>query len=406
MPTFHQAVLPSGLTLLAECDPEAHTSAIGFFVRTGARDEDASVMGVSHFLEHMMFKGTDRRSADDINREFDELGANYNAFTSHENTVYFAQVLPEFLPRAVDLLSDMLRPALRESDFSMEKNVILEEIGMYEDQPTWRLSDAAHEAYYGRHPLGFRVLGTKQSITGLSVQQMHSYFRGRYASDNITVAAAGRIAFDRLAEMVGRATGHWRPSGPGRELTEQPFEPRRLDLTDAKLNRHYLSAMCPGPSAQDPARYAAQIAADVLGDSDGSRLYWALIDPGLAEEADLSFEPKDGSGVFSMHATCDPRRAAEVERVFMDTIDRYAQTIDPSEIERAQNKIATSATVRGERPMGRMMNLGSQWTYLRQYTPLEVEIERIMSVTTGDVSELLRAWPMSRRTIATLGPGR
>src|SRR5690606_29036790 len=113
---------------------------------------DKAVMGVSHFLEHMMFKGTARRTADDVNREFDELGANYNAYTSHESTVYYAQVLPEFLPRAVDLIGDMLRPALRQEDFDIEKNVILEEIGMYEDRPDWRLHDVLLEKHFDDHP--------------------------------------------------------------------------------------------------------------------------------------------------------------------------------------------------------------------------------------------------------------
>ena len=141
---FQQTTLPNGLTILAESSDDARTSAVGFFVKAGTRDEQLPVMGVSHFLEHMMFKGTARRTADDVNREFDEIGADYNAYTSHEKTVYYAHVLPEFLANAVDLLGDMLRPALREDDFSMEKNVILEEISMYEDRPQWRLQRRRH----------------------------------------------------------------------------------------------------------------------------------------------------------------------------------------------------------------------------------------------------------------------
>ncbi len=134
---FHSQTLPNGLQIIAETSPSARSMAIGFFVRTGSRDETAEVSGVSHFLEHMVFKGTPRRSALDVNREFDRIGAHYNAFTSEENTVFYAAILPEYVAQAVDVLSDILRPSLRGDDFDMEKNVIIEEIGMYEDQPMW-----------------------------------------------------------------------------------------------------------------------------------------------------------------------------------------------------------------------------------------------------------------------------
>ena len=401
---FHLHRLPNGLTILAECDPAAHTAAVGFFVRTGARDEQKPVMGVSHFLEHMMFKGTARRSADDVNREFDEMGANYNAYTSHENTVYYAHVLPEFLPRAVDLLGDMLRPALREEDFTVEKKVILEEIGMYNDRPQWRLQDALIEEYFGAHPLGYRVLGTVESITALEVGQMRDYFLHRYSPGNITVAAAGNIDFDKLVADVNRAAGHWSPVNAPRDHGIVTPAQRSINLTDAKLNRHYLALLCPGPSAQDHRRYAARILADVLGDNEGSRLYWALVDPGLADEAEFSFMPQDRDGCYLAYASCDPARAEQVEKTLLETIDKLASSIDPLEIERAKNKVATGATLQGESPMGRMRGLGSQWTYLEQYTPLEQELERIMAVTPGDLASLLREQPLSPRTIVRLGP--
>ncbi len=207
--TFHQHQLDNGLTILAETDTDAHTAAIGFYVSTGARDETADLMGVSHFLEHMMFKGTDRRTAEDVNREFDEIGADYNAYTSHEHTVYYAHVIPEMLPRAVDLLSDMLRPSLREDDFDCEKNVILEEIGMYDDRPEWRLQDALNEAYFANHPLGHRVLGTKASIQALTASQMRGYFEQRYEPGTMTVALAGNLDLDQILDQLTTACGHW-----------------------------------------------------------------------------------------------------------------------------------------------------------------------------------------------------
>lgn len=402
--TFQQQQLPSGLTVVAECDPEAHTAAVGFFVKTGARDEQPGIMGVSHFLEHMMFKGTARRTAEDVNREFDEMGANYNAFTSHEMTVYYAAVLPEFLPRSIDLLGDMLRPALRDDDFNLERNVILEEIGMYQDRPTWRLQDALLEQHFREHPLAFRVLGTTQTISALTAAQMRAYFDQRYAADNVTVAAAGRIAFDQLVDWVATATATWRPAQAGRAYAEPRVVGGQFNIRDERVSRHYVGLMCPAPSAQDPQRYAARVLADVIGDQEGSRLYWALIDPGLADEADFNFMPADQAGSFLGFASCDPDRAAEVERILVDAIDSVKQSIDADEVERVKNKLATSATLQGESPRGRMHLLGSLWTYLGRYLPLEEEVQQLMAVTPSDCMALLDAMPLSPRTIVRLGP--
>ena len=403
-PRFQHERLPNGLTVIAECNEQAHTAAVGFFVRTGARDEERPLMGVSHFLEHMMFKGTARRTADDVNREFDEIGANYNAFTSQENTVYYARVLPEFMPRAVNLFGDMLRPALRAEDFEVEKKVILEEIGMYDDRPQWRLHDALVEQHFGDHPLGYRVLGTAESVTALQVDQMRGYFEQRYSPDNITVAAAGRVDFQQLLADVSALTGSWQPTGATRRQGTPQLQPQTRTIVDEKLTRHYVAAICPGPSAQDPRRYAAAVLTDVLGDSEGSRLYWALVDPGLSDEADLAHHPGDQVGSYVAYASCDPDRAEQVERILLDTIDHYAEQIDPSEIERAKNKLATSTTIQGENPSGRMRGLGSEWTYLGEYTSLAEELDRIMAVTVDDVRQLTGDTPFQPRTILRLGP--
>ena len=405
--TFEHRVLPNGLTVLSETDPAAHTAAVGFFVKTGARDETAGLMGVSHFLEHMMFKGTPRRTADDVNREFDELGADYNAFTSHEQTVYYAHVLPEFLERAVDLLGDMLRPSLRTEDFDMEKNVILEEIGMYDDRPEWRLQDGLLEDFFGTHPLGHRVLGTTETVGAMTAAQMRGYFEQRYSPDNIVVAAAGRLDFSRLTDQVEKLCGGWSPTGASRDVAVPAADGRARSVTDDKQSRHYLGLLCPGPSAQDPRRYAARVLADVLGDAEGSRLYWALVDPGTAEDADFSFMPQDGSGAFMAFASCDPERAATVEEGLSAVLDTVARerTLTADEMQRAVNKLATRATLQGERPAGRMHALGTQWSYQGAYTPLNEELDRLMAVTADDVAGVLEAFPLNPRTVLRMGPG-
>lgn len=401
---FHHHQLANGLTIVAEANDEAHTAAAGFFVKTGSRDEDPALMGVSHFLEHMMFKGTARRTAADVNREFDELGANYNAYTSQENTAYWAQVLPEFLPAAVDLIGDIMRPALGSEDFEMEKKVILEEIGMYEDRPQWRLQDTIIEMHFGDHPLGHRVLGTNDTVGSLGIEQMRGYFQRRYSPENITVSAAGRLEFDRFVEDVTKVAGDWQPAQASRRYDEPVSRDASRDIVDAKLNRHYLAVMCPAPTAQDDRRYAAGVLADVLGDVDGSRLYWALIDLGLADEADFSHFTQDRAGSYFACASCDPDRAGQVENILLETIDGCRNGIDVAEVERVKNKIATHATLQGESPLGRMRSVGTQWTYLGRYLSLDEELGRIMAVTVDDIGKLIADFPFQPRTTVRLGP--
>src|SRR6516225_2576096 len=204
---FHSHLLANGLQIIGETSPSARSTALGFFVRTGARDETPEICGVTHYLEHMVFKGTPRRTALDVNRDFDKIGADYNAFTSEENTVFYAAILPEYLPQAVDVLADILRPSLRNDDFDMEKNVIIEEIGMYEDQPMWSAYDHAKRAYFAGHPLANSILGSVKSIKALKRDQMHAYFKRRYVAPNITVVAAGRFPWKQLVALVDKQCG-------------------------------------------------------------------------------------------------------------------------------------------------------------------------------------------------------
>jgi len=401
---LHHKTLGNGLTVLAETNTEAHTCAIGFFVKTGARDEQPALMGVSHFLEHMMFKGTPRRTAADVNRQFDEIGANYNAYTSHENTVYFAQVLPKFLPDAVDLLGDMLRPSLRQEDFDVEKNVILEEIGMYEDQPFSRLTDQLLEMHFGGHGMGYRVLGTADSVSQLGVEQMRAYFDERYSPDNIVVAAAGQLDFEKLLDDVSNVAESWKATGATRDYSEASLQAGQQVIEDERVTRHYIEMIFPGPSAQDARRYAASVLADVIGDSEGSRLYWALIDPGLADEADMHYYPHDHIGSFMASASCAADRAEQVESLLVQTIDGYVDSIDPMEIQRAKNKIATQLTLRTENPLGCMRKLGGQWLYLGKYVPLDEQLEMLMSVTGEDIKSLIEQVPFEPRTVISLKP--
>lgn len=402
---FRQAQLENGLTIIAERMPAAASMAVGFFTRTGSRDETDAVSGVSHFLEHMMFKGTARRSAFDVNRDFDEMGAQYNAFTTEENTVYYAAVLPEFQARAVDLLGDILRPALRQEDFDTEKHVILEEIALYEDRPHFKLYEKLMAEHFAGHPMGRPVLGTPQSIRDLARDAMEEYFLRRYSPNNMTVTATGKVDWDALVEQVRAACRHWRPMDAPRELLDRPVRPRTRSIVDAKLTRQHVGLMSAGPSAQSDDRYAAQLLATVMGDSTGSRLYYALVEPAIAEEASCSYDPMDGTGALITYIAADPDRAAEATRIARAEFEKFlAEGTNDAELSAAKNKIASGSVLGGEIPMGRLTAVGMEWMYRHNYKPLDRQIEELMAVTPEQVLAVARKYDPRHATLLTLGP--
>ena len=392
---FRQEVLPNGLTIQAEVVPGALTAAAGFFFRTGARDEDPAVMGVSHFLEHMMFKGTETRTAEDVNREFDDLGANHNAFTSAEQTAYYAHVPFDALDPALEILADILRPSLRTADFDEEKQVILEEIAMYDDQPFWVLYEKGLERYYGSHPLAHRVLGTRDTVSALTTEQMRTYFDRRYSADNAVLVASGRLDFDALVERAAALCGHWPTGEPGRVHGSMSFTPGELEVELPETHQRYIMLMTPGVGIADPMKYAGAQALRVLGDHEGSTFFWELVETGLAEEASMHLDTRDGCGEIIATLVCPPEKAEEVEAIARREMARVVETVNEDALLRSRAKIETAAMLASERPMGRMTRLGSRWTYGLPYATLDEEIAKIAAVGLDDVRGFLEANPMT-----------
>ncbi len=404
---FKQRTLPNGLTIVAEIDPGAASAAAGFFVKTGARDEEAKVMGVSHFLEHMMFKGTEAISAEQLNRAFDEIGAKNNAYTSSEVTCFYATALPEYSGRSIELLARMMRPALRQADFDTEKSVILEEIAMYKDNPFWVLFEAVTDRHYSPHPLGHRVLGTKETIEELTSEQMREYFGRRYSADNTTVALAGRLDFEKTCDELTALCSSWSPTNPaGRKAPVARYgqAPVEVRLTDAKVARGYLLGMAPAPAIDDDRRYAAAMLAQVLGAPDNSRLHWALVESGLAEDAQAGFDAHDGAGDYYIFASGEPARLTEIHQAIDKEIGSLAGSLTGDDLERLRDRIRTAATVGGERPGDRMQRLGRLWSALGRYYSLEEEVDRIGKVTLDELRSVAQAFPMVPATIGTLTP--
>jgi predicted Zn-dependent peptidase len=401
---FHHHRLSNGLDVIAESDADAHSFAAGLYVNTGSRDEPAKVGGVSHFLEHMMFKGSARHTWEDVNRIFDEMGARYNAFTTQENTAYYANVLPEFTRAIVEHLAQLLRPAIRAEDFDTEKKVILEEIAMHQDDPGYRIYDALMREHFAGHPLGLSVLGSTESIRVLTREEMIEYFKKHYGPDNMVLAAAGKLEFSEIIALAEEHCGSWKPCGARRDESAPSYAPRRKVMVDKKLNRQYTMGMTPGPSAQDETRFSARVLGDAIGDSEGSRFYWALVDNAIAEDADFGFYPHDHCGSFYFSLTTEPKRTDKALEIARGELVRVQKDLTDEEVERAKNKIASSIVLEGELPMGRMRSMAGNWVYNKEYRSLEQDMETLLAVSPESLRELMRAFPFEPTTIVTLGP--
>ncbi len=403
---FHTHALPSGLTLIGETLPSSRSVSLGFFVRTGSRDESADESGVSHILEHKVFKGTPRRTAFDVNRDFDKLGAKYNAYTSEEETVYYASVLPEYLPAVADILADILRPSLRVEDFDTEKQVILEEIKKYDDQPHSVAWDKAKEVYFRGHPLGNSILGTSASVTALTADRMMAYFARRYAAGNIIVAAAGNFDWGEFVRMIGEKTAAWNGSAVSpRALTTAAGPGGVYSFQKEGVAQQYVLSMAPAPAADSPWRHTASVLAVALGDDSGSRLHWELVDPGKVESAGCGVDLSHGNGFLATTFSGDPESAADnlgiVKRVLGEV---QSGGITDDELTQAKTKITSRVVRASERPMGRMSSIAGAWMYRGEYSDPDVEIARYDAVDAAAIRAYLSAFPVDAITTVGYGP--
>jgi len=401
---YKEATLESGMKIIAESDPQAHSAAAGFFVKAGARDEAIKIMGVSHFLEHMMFKGTEELTTEDINQGFDNLGASNNAYTSREMTCFYAHVIPENISPATELLSKMMRPALRTEDFDTEKNVILEEIAMYQDNPFWVLYEEAIARHYGAHGLAHRVLGTNQSVSALSRDEMAQYFNERYSADKTVVALAGNLDFEQSVAQIDALCKDWQHSVGERVTTIPPVAPSAFTMRDERVNRGYLIGIAQAPASNDDQLYAATLLAQILGGADNSKLHWALIETGIAEESLAGYDGLDGTGDFYVYASGDPEKLDEIWAVMSEEIRSLKDTMTDDDLVGLRSKMATAATIGSERPGDRMQRLGRLWTMTGQYLPLEEELAKIEAVTLDDLKAVCDAYPLDRCTLGRMLP--
>jgi predicted Zn-dependent peptidase len=405
---FRHEQLPNGLDIIAEVSESAHSASLGFFVKTGARDEHDSISGASHFLEHMVFKGTDTLSAEDINLRFDSMGASANAFTSEEDTVYYAAVLPEKQHAAIELLAAMMRPALREDDFITEKQVILEEIKMYDDQPPFGADDQCRALFFRDHPLARSVLGTESSIEALPVEAMRSYHQERYSADNLVLAASGAVDFDSLITSARQLCSSWQSiSHCNRKVpfSTTPSEAITDVITRDQAALEYAVRMSPGPAEDTSDRFAAKLLAVVLGDDSGGRLYWDLVDSGKAEHAACHHHDFLDAGVFVTQLSCEPETTKALLDRVIEIYEAATKGLTDSEVEQARNKLLSRVVLAGERPRQRLFSLGLEWAHLGRYRSVGDDLTTLDTISREDLHRILCEWQLTQSSTTVLaGP--
>ena len=401
VPTLH--TLPNGLRVLLAPDPLAQTVAMGYFVQTGARDEESTEMGASHFLEHLMFKGNDAVGGAELNARLDSLGGHANAFTSDEATVYHAASLPEQAEELLAALSVLLEPALRPEDVEVERGVILEEIAMYADQPESRVFDALRAAYWGEHRLGHQVLGTVQTVAALKPEALRRNFLARYGTPAITLVATGQIGPEAVLAQAAQISADWPRTAQARQAQPQRPVSALHTVADDALGRLHVALCSPGVNVTHPLREAAAVLCEIVGGENG-RLYWALLDTGLADGADLSHAEYTETGVFEGGFSCDPARGAEVLRLYREVLNSLQEGgVTEAEVRRASRKLAVSTLLRAETPQGQLFALGMEYLALGRIVTVQEAVEQIAGVRSADVAALLALRPFDVQVTVALG---
>jgi predicted Zn-dependent peptidase len=403
---FYTHQLPNGLQMLGQQIPGVQSVATVFWVYTGTRDELPEQLGVSHFLEHMAFRRTKHFAGDQIDRAFEEMGADHNAATGPEMTFYWTRVLSENVFWSLDVLTDLLQPVLDQQDFDQERNVILEEIARYEDLPTQVLLDHFMDDFFGSHPLSGRTLGTPDTIQALTVENMKDYWSRRYGSKNVLFAIAGAFEWDSIVERVEQLSESWGQGETGRRLDRAPFNPVVREYQHRQFVQEQLAIGTPSVSRSDHRYYAAAILATILGDETGSRLYWAIQQRGLAESATAQIMEFDDNGVMLVHLATEPKLAAEaldVTRREMGRLQSFDVTQD--ELDRAKAKLESSVIIGGESTNERVMGLIRSWLAERRLETLEQIKAKIDTVSLDDLRQLLDAFPVMPGQVTTaVGP--
>ncbi|MGO4859155.1 M16 family metallopeptidase [Arthrobacter sp. 2MCAF14] len=410
-----RSVLPGGVRVLTEAMPGQRSATIGFWVGVGSRDEADGQHGSTHFLEHLLFKGTKKRTALEIASAFDEVGGESNAATAKESTCYFARVLDTDLPMAIDVIADMITGAVLDSaELEQERDVILEEIAMDSDDPT----DVAHEnfvaAVLGVHPLGRPIGGTPAAIKAVSRDSVWAHYQRYYRPDEIVITAAGGLDHDVVCRLVVDAL---RTAGWELKDTAAPVERRsteRADITGTAglhvikrpVEQANIIMGCPSIVATDDRRFVMSVLNAVLGGGMSSRLFQEIREKrGLVYSTYSFASAYADAGYFGMYAGCTPSKVKQVLELLGAELDKLAADgITDEELRKAVGQLCGGIVLALEDTGSRMSRLGRAELVSGEFQDIDETLARIKAVTAEEVQELARVLAEAPRTVTVVGP--
>jgi predicted Zn-dependent peptidase len=406
--------LPGGLRVVTEAVPGVRSVSLGIWIGIGSRDEQPRQAGAAHYLEHLLFKGTRRRTAVGIAEAFDAVGGDLNAFTAKEHTCFYAQVLDTDLPLAVNVLADVVTDAtLTPGDVEVERGVVLEEIAIRDDDPEDLLGELFDEAIFGEHPIGRPVIGSEESIRRMTRETLHDFWRGQYTAPRMVVAAAGSLVHEEVVELVATAlsaasarAGAATPVPPRRPAPAELVVGPRLVLRPEDCEQAHLMLGVPGLSRHDPRRTALTVLNTALGGGPSSRLFQQVREQrGLAYSVYSSLAAYSDTGSFSVYAGCVPERLDEVAVVVRAVLAAVAADgLTPAELARAQGNLRGGLVLGLEDTPSRMNRLGrSELDHGRQRSVIE-SLDRITAVTGEQVAALARELLAAPLTATVVGP--
>jgi predicted Zn-dependent peptidase len=409
---IHRTSAPNGMTVLSERVPSVRSAAVGVWVRTASAHEVRPKMGVSHLLEHMVFKGTERRTAQEIALALESRGGSLDAYTSRDSTAYHARVLDADLPRALDVITDMLRrPMLRDSDLSLERQVVLEEISTVEDTPDDEVFDLAYETLWPSHPYGFQILGTKETVSGLSADDLKHLHGRAYYPGNCVIAAAGNLTHDALLKEV-EAQG-WFDGQPAQPTTPPPLPPvppavrgvtRSIDKDTAQT--HIVFGTDTIPYA-DRRKYAMLVVSNVFGGGMSSRLFQRIREElGLAYAIYSFTSFYRGVGMAGVYVGSQPARAEKAAEAIRAEFARMAgEGLRGAALDDAKQQTLGQLMLSLESPTSRMYRLASTAVYSEPYRSLDEVLRTVEALTADEVSALAAEFfAPERQTVVSLGP--
>ncbi|KIL41381.1 zinc protease [Gordoniibacillus kamchatkensis] len=396
--------LSNGLRVVMEQIPTSRSVSFGIWVKTGSRNESDKSNGISHFIEHMLFKGTKRHSAQDIAEVFDGIGGNVNAFTSKEYTCYYAKVLDEHLPIAVDVLADMFfNSQFDVTELEKEKNVIFEEISMYEDTPDDLVHDLVAKASYGTHPLGHTILGTEDNLASMTPDDLRAYMANHYTVENTVIAAAGNLD-DRAIELLERHFGSFAARGVESDDKEPDFLSELL-FHEKQTEQNHICLTLPGLSLREHNLYPLILLNNAIGGGMSSRLFQEIREKrGLAYSVYSYHSAHADSGLFTIYAGTAPKQTEEVLKVTLELLSNVKRSgLTPAELKKGKEQLKGSLILSLESNGSRMNRLGKNELMLGKHYTLDEMLHRIDAVVMDDIDRMIASLFAQPFAVAMVG---